>query len=52
MKNWWIGAVILLLFLQSCAFQTYKNASPTFREAFFADEEAIADFLTKGMPQP
>jgi Icc-related predicted phosphoesterase len=52
MKNWGVGAVILLLFLQSCAFQPYKNASPTFREAFFADEEAIADFLTKGMPQP
>ena len=52
MKNWGVSAVILLLFLQSCAFQTYQNASPTFREAFFADEEAIADFLTKGMPQP
>ena len=52
MKNLGVGAVILLLFLQSCAFQTYQNASPTFREAFFADEEAIADFLNKGMPQP
>jgi hypothetical protein len=52
MKNLGVGAVILLLFLQSCTFQTYQNASPTFREAFFADEEAIANFLTKGMPQP
>ena len=53
MKNWSLGIGISLIFLlQSCAVHSTKNTSPTFREAFFADEEAIADFLNKGMSQP
>ena len=51
MKNWLLGVGISSLFL-SCAIQSTKNASPTFREAFFADEEPIIDFLQKGGPQP
>ena len=50
MKKLIIG-ILAGLAWQSCSESSTGNASPTFREAFFADEQAIATYLGEGLPE-
>lgn len=50
MKKLIFGIIIGLACL-SCAKISTENASPTYREAFFAEEELIRDFLIESWPE-
>lgn len=46
-----IFGIIAGLATLACAKISTKNASPTYREAFFAEEELIGDFLIEAWPE-
>ena len=46
-----ILGVLAGVFCQACQMQTNENASPTYREAFFANELSISGYLEGGLPE-
>lgn len=44
-------SVLAILAAQACQLPTIENASPTYREAFFADEQALPTYFEAGQPE-